>query len=301
MKKEFILGALLCFFSSLLGTFVMMKSSELRVESLELGKAYAKQESVNRESEIVNRKVGAIVPSTARISTRAKTETKSEKREPRTDNRKLITEKKKSPGNIILDAGVGYTVIGANNANNYDGKLKLHAEQGTGESDDKHVIIQPHDAMTGNTEYTLPAAYATANDQVLTSTTAGALSWTDKGGGCRATMQVMASYINVDGGVYETVVNVTGSSGVIHGIRWKGRLSTGSAYLQLTIDNQVVFTNILVYGTTYGYLADVFGNLTKSGSGDICGLNIEYADNFKLELKGGAAAHATADIWYGVD
>ncbi len=64
--------------------------------------------------------------------------------------------------------------------NGADGQLNIYSEQG---GTDYSVTVNPHAAMTENVTYTLPAADATSNGQVLACTTGGALSWSDAGTG----------------------------------------------------------------------------------------------------------------------
>ena len=186
-RKDLVLVALVGFSAAFLGAFVGRGGSDLGVEKYpmeEFGdRAYAEQvqksEVRSQESEVRDQK--SEVRSQMSDVRKQKSEDRSSERIPPSQTAKKMDKGKgKSPGNIILDAGAGYTVIGASNDDGNDGKLKLHAEQG---ATDYSVTFQPSDlAMSADVTYKLPAAYATANDQVLTGSTAGVLSWTDKGG-----------------------------------------------------------------------------------------------------------------------
>ncbi len=72
-------------------------------------------------------------------------------------------------GNVAVN-GASLTVGSAGT----DGALTLYSEMGV---TDYSVILQPSNSQSQDTTYTLPIAYAGGNDYVLTSSTAGVMSW----------------------------------------------------------------------------------------------------------------------------
>ena len=106
-------------------------------------------------------------------------------------------------GTNIVDASADFgsvagstTQVQYNNAGAFAGDADLIWTAGTGltinsqkelrlaDTDDSAYIgMKSHATVTGSYTLTWPAAVATSNDQILTSTTAGVLSWVDNSGG----------------------------------------------------------------------------------------------------------------------
>jgi len=72
---------------------------------------------------------------------------------------------------LIWTAGTGLTI-------NSQKELRL-----ADTDDSAYIGMKSHATVTGSYTLTWPAAVATSNDQILTSTTAGVLSWVDNSGG----------------------------------------------------------------------------------------------------------------------